>query len=527
MLNSAAGALSGLVVLFLITHYMTLQALGLFAFALSAVGIAASFARLGFDNAHIKRVSEGHDLGDCIATYAWIKVTLALLLVAVGSIAAVAWDRLFGFHDATTLPILVAALLYAAVAEFRFVPVNTFGALTRVAKMETINLVDSIARVPAVALVAFLFATSTGRWVPVPALQGPLKDWLGDTRFTAADGGVLIVAAYTFALFLSFLVGAFMMWRHRYPFGHFRAPLARSYARFAIPMALLIVLSTFAMQLDKVMLGYFWSADEVGYYFTAQRIVMMVLVLPSAVGAVFFPIISEMVAKGRRAEVRVATREAQRLLSIVMVLATMFLIVFAREGLSVYPGPAYVPAAGTMRLLAVHALLLAFTTISMDVVMGLDRPRAVAAVGAVTVVLNLTLNLLLIPVSILGVQLAGLGMEGAATATVIAQVFTLGALAAILRRHIGGTAFSKAMAWHVAAGTATAAVLVAAKSLPLFGGVDRFHELLMIGTLGTVVYLLLLVAARQITKQEWHLVKDLFHPGRMVTYVRNEMRVRR
>jgi len=40
-------------------------------------------ADLGFSAAHVKRISEGKDLGECIGTYATIKILLTVVMVAL------------------------------------------------------------------------------------------------------------------------------------------------------------------------------------------------------------------------------------------------------------------------------------------------------------------------------------------------------------------------------------------------------------------------------------------------------------
>ncbi|MBE9593576.1 MAG: oligosaccharide flippase family protein, partial [Proteobacteria bacterium] len=69
--------------------------------------------------------------------------------------------------------------------------------------------------------------------------------------------------------------------------------MAKSYLVFALPVMLLSITSAIALNVDKVMLGYFWTFKEVGYYFSVQRIIMLLLAIPTAVGTVLFPTISE------------------------------------------------------------------------------------------------------------------------------------------------------------------------------------------------------------------------------------------
>jgi len=53
------------------------------------VGLFNFIADLGFSSAHVKRISEGKDLGECIGTFATIKILLTVIMVAlvIGGIA--------------------------------------------------------------------------------------------------------------------------------------------------------------------------------------------------------------------------------------------------------------------------------------------------------------------------------------------------------------------------------------------------------------------------------------------------------
>jgi len=51
------------IALFFITRYMSPEDYGIVAFALGFAGLFSIFGTLGFNNAHIKKISEGKELG--------------------------------------------------------------------------------------------------------------------------------------------------------------------------------------------------------------------------------------------------------------------------------------------------------------------------------------------------------------------------------------------------------------------------------------------------------------------------------
>ena len=74
----ATNGILGYFAIFLVARYMAMPdyALGVVSFAYGLVSIYNMFANLGFQNAHVKRVSEGQDFETCMGTFAAIKVAL-------------------------------------------------------------------------------------------------------------------------------------------------------------------------------------------------------------------------------------------------------------------------------------------------------------------------------------------------------------------------------------------------------------------------------------------------------------------
>ena len=76
-------AIIGWIALLFVARKMGATALGEFSYALSLVGGFTFLAFLGFNMAHIKRVSEGQDLGKCIGTFITIRLFLLSLMLTV------------------------------------------------------------------------------------------------------------------------------------------------------------------------------------------------------------------------------------------------------------------------------------------------------------------------------------------------------------------------------------------------------------------------------------------------------------
>lgn len=523
-LTNIVGAMAGMAALFAATHYMTPTAVGMFAFTLSLALLATNFTNLGFDRAHIKRLSEGLPAGECLATYAVIKTGLTAIVTMGILVAAVIWARTNGFHDATSLPVIAAGLLFLLGNQARQFWGGTFKGYRWAAKGQALVLLEHLVRAPAFVLVALVFGAASGRWVPLGSKLGPLAEWFRDNLAVTDELGAM---ALMIAQFLAVVVGFPVAWamakRAGLRLGRPSKEMVRSYARFAWPLALLSFLSVVANQVDSLMVGYFWSAPDVAYYYGGQRLVHFVQAIPSAVAILFFAMISELSHAGHRAAVRDLAMTAQRYMGMLMIPLSMFLVVFSSEGTRIALGPSYEASGPILVVLGIQVLLFGFMIISNNLLAGSDLPRTLARVGAVTAGSNVVLNILFIPSDILGVPLLGMRGLGAAYATLIAQVLGLLASFSASRKAIG--AYVVPVDWwkQGAAAVVTGTILWMAKPL-LIGDVVRVWELLVNGALGVAIYALLLWVLRGLTRKDVLFFYDLVHPGKMGAYVRSELR---
>ena len=80
-LNMMAGCILGYIALFFILRYMGAEDFGIIGFGMAFVWLFAFLSELGFNRAHIKRISEGQDLEKCIGTFFVIKIVLTAIMV--------------------------------------------------------------------------------------------------------------------------------------------------------------------------------------------------------------------------------------------------------------------------------------------------------------------------------------------------------------------------------------------------------------------------------------------------------------
>ncbi|KAA0007889.1 MAG: flippase, partial [Thermoplasmata archaeon] len=131
-----ANGILGFVALKFISKFMQPWEYGVVGFAYGFVAIFSIFGNLGFNAAHIKRISEGKDMGNCIATYAIIKTFLTALLALAVILSIAIWRYIMhrGFESPVNEKAIYIMLSYFALATLSSVMISTFNARKEIAK---------------------------------------------------------------------------------------------------------------------------------------------------------------------------------------------------------------------------------------------------------------------------------------------------------------------------------------------------------------------------------------------------------
>jgi O-antigen/teichoic acid export membrane protein len=220
----------GLVVIAKLWGGFAPEVLGIIGFAMAFLAMFNIIADLGFSQAHVKRISEGKDLGTCIGTYAAIKLILTSLMVTVVFAAVYIWKNFFngGFTDATTESVLLVFVVYYIFLNLVQIATVTFQGRREIAKRQVTGIFENIVKVPLVILVAL--------------------------------AGVSIFAVAT-----TFFVGMWLL--RKYPIKKPSFNLFKSYFSFALPIMLISVIGVISVNIDKIMIGYFWTSCKLFLFF--------------------------------------------------------------------------------------------------------------------------------------------------------------------------------------------------------------------------------------------------------------------
>ena len=185
----------------------------------------------------------------------------------------------------------------------------------------------------------------------------------------------------------------------------------REIAPFGIMLMAVQTFYTVISSTDKAILGYLAPTavanEQVAIYSMAVTLGGNLMVFPGAVGGIFLPVISRLVGKGDTAMMRRTMGTAQRWTLFITIPMAAVMIAFSSEMLSVFFGSAYGTGGATMAIFMAGLLFSVISYTSNLALAGMRLIKLELKIVAFAAILNVALNLALIP---------GYGMEGAAFA---------------------------------------------------------------------------------------------------------------
>jgi O-antigen/teichoic acid export membrane protein len=506
------------------------EALGSIGFAISFISLFSIITDLGYSQAHVKRISEGKDLGICIGTFVTIKILLTCLMVALLTVSILFWKYILNedFYDSTTESVFVVILLYIIFTTLSSIATQTFIGRKEIARLQLTKMTENLVHIPLMIIVALAgvsgFIISGELFSFPPAISWP--EFLSPVQIFFADHPVGSLAmTYTFGTLSMLLIGLWLM--RKYPIKKPNWAFFKSYSIFAFPVLISSSVATISHNVDKVMIGYFWTSTEVGYYFTVQRILAFITILYISVSTVLFPTISTYYAEKKYEKMKQTTHLAERYISMITIPPIIFVIIFSIPFIDIILSTAFLPAASVLVFLLIWAFIFGITAPYANIILGIDKPKIIAKITIATYLLNIILNFFIIPekgiLSPLGIN----GPEGAAFATVISVLIMFFGHRYYAKKFTGIRSIQSHTPRHIIAGAIMGGVLyVLAYKTTLFP-VIRWFSLFLFAAIGLIIYISVLFLLKEFKKQDIYFFLNILHPKEMLSYINSEFKTKK
>jgi O-antigen/teichoic acid export membrane protein len=257
----------------------------------------------------------------------------------------------------------------------------------------------------------------------------------------------------------------------------FDIPAWKRLFRAALPLGIAIAVGTIYFRADALILSLLKSSHDVGIYGVAYRFFEMTIPFPTFFLAPVFPLLSATaVSTAGLAEFSQLLQRSFDVLMVAAVLVVAVTLPLAPDMIRIVAGESFADSALPLRILMVGAALYFLASLFLFALIALDRQQRVLLISLVALVVNLALNLALIP--------SFSYTAAAVIATGTQLVIVVGAIYLVWRF----TGFLPSLRVTVRAALAGTAVLVALAFVPTPFAVSLIA--------GTILYALMLLAFR-------------------------------
>lgn len=319
----------GLLVSVMIARRLGPAALGMIALNLGLAGLVIAFLAPGFNRAHLKRLAEGQDPGRCVGTMAAIQMVLiALLAVALVGLWKV--DRLPGTLDERA--IFLVMLASQLTGRFADIFMQVFVTREWVVDHATIQLGARVARLVVTAAVL--------TWAP--EIVWVAATFLLETLLILTAAAAVLARRYAIRL--------------RRPTGE----SVRAYWSYARPFLVTMSIALIQDSVDRFVVGRWAGLTAAGHYHVARGLWEVLSSVVAPAGLLLFTRLSSLYAERSPERDRAARAlffgGLDKLLFVTTVIA-FGLWAFAGWILELLYGASFVPAATTLRILVLAALV--------------------------------------------------------------------------------------------------------------------------------------------------------------------------
>ena len=257
------------------------------------------------------------------------------------------------------------------------------------------------------------------------------------TAVLLGAGAFGMAGAYALPFVVAAVLTIYFLWKTPLLSGEAETrQLYQDLLRFSLPLALTAITALVLADIDLFLLSRFRTTAEVGTYDVVYSLGMLIMVGLASLGFLFLPVISELHANDQLEDMGRVYQISAKWITMITLPIALILGLFPEMSIKITFGTAYAPGATTLSILTIGFFVASTVGTNSEVLQSAGRTKFIAGVNATAAVLNVGLNLLLIP---------SYGTVGAAVATVASMVFINGSFTLEVYRQFGIHPFSRAM----------------------------------------------------------------------------------
>jgi O-antigen/teichoic acid export membrane protein len=195
-------------------------------------------------------------------------------------------------------------------------------------------------------------------------------------------------------------------------FKDFNKDIARQFIYDCWPLAFAGLFGIFMLNIDIIMLGWWRTSEEIGYYSASQKVVQIFYTLSAIIATAVFPTLSRFVKQGILEKAKLLNEKIISLLYLLALPLSTGGVILAQPIIKLLFGKEYLPASLPFQILILTLLIQFPAPLLSNSLTAHNQQRKFAYYIGLGSLSNVVFNALFIPIW---------GINGAALATVIAQ----------------------------------------------------------------------------------------------------------
>ncbi len=390
-------AIANTIALLYIARNLGTEMLGALAFLLSFVGLFAIVGDLGNAFAFQAAVSDGYPFSKCYSRFRKSKVNLTLWLTLISGGMILIYSQYFQpvdvkyLHAAAMIPIL-CYFASNGLAQIWITGSNIKGKKEAEKVYEGVDAFIKLALIIGVIKIGLLENNEEGVFV------------LSFIYLLASVGGLL----------------ALMNNSRRLKKGDLDKDIDRFFVDVSKKILPYLFFTSLVLNLDKILIWWWWDLADLGLYFGAQRIVIFIGASSAAIGMILGGAVVKF--QNDRKVLAESLRLTERYITLLAVPVTAFYIAFSYHLLTQFLGPNFAAAEHAVIILAVSGLFMALTTPSLLYLLQNRSYKYLGTIAALALGINISLGIMLIPSKGIAPDIEWIhGINGAALALLAAN----------------------------------------------------------------------------------------------------------
>ena len=365
----------------ILARYLGPDGLGLFSMAIMIAGIIELIALFGIDGALIKFVAEYKERKEKVYSLFSSAFITILIIGIITSLALFACSNTFAsIFNMPSLSLLLK--IYALVFPFSLAHGIIISFFNGLREMRCYAFISILQASFALAFILALLMIELG-----------------------VEGAML---GTVFAIFVTMGVAMVIVKRFvHFTFSDYKKN-TKKLASFGSRLVGANMISQIYYYVDTLMIGYFLTSTDVGYYAIAISLSRFFWLVPRAMATVAYPAISEYWASGNHQAINKLVDKSTKYCACILIFAGMSVIFFAKGIITFLFTSEFLPAVLPLSILLIGTVTSGILRPIGVIYAGTGKVNVVLIISAIGAVGDILLNIALIPIY---------GIIGAATAT--------------------------------------------------------------------------------------------------------------